>query len=91
MFTQNLILELVAFVIICIIVALSIYFKDTFIGYFVKNISMEDNSDPVESIDNMINRIKRSDSIESFISNAVSESSSSIISSVISSVHSAKK
>jgi len=90
MFTQNLILELVAFVIICIVIGVSIYFKDTLLGYFIKNglsVGLKSESGPVESIDDMINRAKRSGSIESIVSDATS----SIISSVISSVHSNKE
>jgi len=94
MFTQNLILELVVFVIICIVVGVSIYFKDTLIGHFIKNeLNKRSESEPglVESIDDLINRTKRSGSIVSdAVSGAVSDATSSIISSVISSVKSEK-
>ncbi len=88
MLTQNLILELVLFIIICIILCVSIYYKDTLLGYFIKS-GLKGGSKNIESVDDMINRVKRSDSIQSFVSDE--ESVSSVISSVIDSVISSTK
>ena len=66
MFTQNLVLESVIFIVVCIILFICIYYKNNIIEYFIKN------KIDKESLDDLINRVKRSESIESFVSEALS-------------------
>lgn len=87
MLSENLILELVIFIIVCIVLCVAIYYKSSLLNYFVK-FGLKGGAENKETTDDMINRIKRSGSIESFVSEAVSESVSSVVSSVISSVKS---
>jgi len=77
MLTQNLILELVIFIIVCVVLCVAIYYKSSLLNYFVK-FGLKGGAENKETTDDMINRVKRSDSIESF----VSESVTSVISSI---------